>query len=118
KSGKPREGLSEIEAALSIVEKNQARFQLSEIQRLKGELLLMLPGYDIDVVVACFRDALATARAQGAPLLQLRAATSLARALIHVRRHAEARRLLADVCSIGAIAESPELHEARALLAE
>jgi Protein of unknown function (DUF2924) len=117
--GRPQDGLAEIERALHIVENNCACFQLPEILRLKGELLKLLPNYDVDAVITCFRDAMATARMQGTPLLELRAATSLARFLFHRRNRTEARRLLSELCRRSdGMPESIELDEARLLLAQ
>ena len=119
KSGRPSDGLSEIESALHIVKKNRAYFQLPEIQRLKAELMLMLPNYDIDAVIACLREATTTAREQAAPLSELRAATSLARVLLDKRRRAEARQLLTDLCRrVDEFADSAEFREARTLLTD
>jgi DNA-binding SARP family transcriptional activator/predicted ATPase len=118
KSGRPTDGLAEIEHALMVVERDQARFQLPEIQRLKAELLLMQPRYDIDAVTVCLRDAMATASAQGAPLAELRAAASLARVLLDRNKRLDARRLLSELCGrAGGMPDSAELREARALLA-
>ena len=118
-TGRPQDGLAEIERALHIVETNRACFQLPEILRLKGELLKLLPNYDVDAVITCFRDAMATARMQGTPLLELRAATSLARFLFHRRNRTEARRLLSELCRRSdGMPESIELDEARLLLAQ
>jgi predicted ATPase len=119
RAGRPNDGLAEIEKALRIVERDRAYFQLPEIRRLKGELLLLLPDYDVDAVIACFRGAMATASEQGTPLAELRAATSLARVLLHKRRGSEARRLLSEICGrVGGMPDSAELQEARLLLTE
>jgi predicted ATPase len=118
-AGRPQEGLAEIERALHIVKNNHACFQLSEILRLKGELLKLLPNYDVDAVIACFRDAMGTARTQAAPLLELRATTSLAHLLLHKRNRPEMRRILSDVCRrFEGMPESIELREARTLLTQ
>ena len=68
---------------------------------------------------ACFRRALELARATQARALELRAATSLARALRETKRAGEARRILDGVCeSLEGKGASADLIEARALLAE
>jgi len=119
KAGRAKEGLAEIDRALAIVDRDQAYFQLSEIRRLKGALLLQLPGYDPDAVTACFRGAIAAASEQGAPIGELRAAVSLARLLLHRGRRPEAHRLLSDLCDrMRGMPDSAELCEARALLGE
>ena len=119
KSGRPSEGLAEIERALAIIERDQAHFQLPEIRRLKGELLLLLPGQHTDDATACFRSAMAVARQQGAVLLELRAAASLGRLLLHKKRKAEAREIASDLRRRGGdIPDSPELRELSSLLTE
>jgi hypothetical protein len=78
----------------------------------------LLPSFDVDAVIACFRDAMATARTQGAPLSELRAATSLARILLQKRNRTEARRLLTQLCRrFDGMPDSIDLREARVLLA-
>jgi DNA-binding SARP family transcriptional activator/class 3 adenylate cyclase/predicted ATPase len=117
KSGAPQEGLKGIEQALHIVENNQARFQLPEILRLKGEALMLLPSPNTEAAAESFRDAMAMARKQGVPLLELRAATSLARVLHRKGSRTEIRRLLVPIyrrCE--RMPESIDLREAHALL--
>jgi predicted ATPase len=80
-AGRPEEGLAEIGRALAMAEGNGARFQLPEVLRLKGELLLRRQKPDHAAAEACFREAVAAAQAQGARLPELRALTSLARLL-------------------------------------
>jgi predicted ATPase len=119
KSGKVEDGLAQIDHALAIVERDQAYFQLPEIRRLKGALLLQLPRYDLDDVAACFRGAMATASEQGAPIGEARAAISLARLLLHKGRRSEARRLLSELgARMSGMPDCAELREARDLLAE
>ena len=68
---------------------------------------------------ACFQRALELARASQAKSLELRAATSLARAWQARGRTAEARKLLGGVCKwFGTRAGTADLVEARALLGE
>jgi predicted ATPase len=113
KAGRPEEGLAEIERGLAMAEGNGARFQGPEILRLKGELLRRLPEPDEAAAEACFRNAVAAARAQGARLPELRALTSLAR----LPHGAAAREALA--CAYGWFTEgfdTLDLREARALL--
>jgi predicted ATPase len=118
RAGRVKEGLAEIDRALAIVDRDQAYFQLPEIRRLKGALLLQVPGYDPDAVGACFRSAMATASEQDAPISEARAAVSLARLLLHKGRRPEARRLLSDLCGrTRGMPDSVELREARELLA-
>jgi serine phosphatase RsbU (regulator of sigma subunit) len=64
--------------ALTLVEKNEERFQEAELHRLKGELLLAESG-DQTAAEECFRHAVETARRQQAKAWELRATMSLAR---------------------------------------
>jgi predicted ATPase len=66
-----------------------------ELDRLRGELLFMLG--DVEQAENSLRRALGAAHAQGARLLELRAAMSLARLLEAGGRRAEAERVLAPV---------------------
>jgi class 3 adenylate cyclase/tetratricopeptide (TPR) repeat protein len=66
-----------------------------ELDRLEGELLFKVGGND--EAESCLRRALETAHAQGARLLELRAATSLARLLEARGRRSEAERVLAPI---------------------
>ena len=81
KAGKPDAGLVEIERALSAANLHGGRFQLSEILRLKGELLLMRSKTRLREAEACFRESIEVADRQGAKLPKLRSATRLARLL-------------------------------------
>ena len=88
---------------------------LSEVYRVKGELLHR-PGQTNDVE-ECFGQALKVAQAQGARLLELRAAMSLARLWRDQGKAREARELLAPV--YGWFTEgfdTRDLKEAKALL--
>lgn len=66
-----------------------------ELDRLKGELLFKVS--DSDEAESCLRRALEAAHAQGARLLELRAAMSLARLLEAQGRRTEAEGLLAPI---------------------
>ena len=90
---------------------------LSEVYRVKGELLHR-PGQTSDVE-ECFGQALKVAQAQGARLLELRAAMSLARLWRDQGKVQQARELLAPV--YGWFTEgfdTRDLKEAKALLDE
>ncbi len=86
---------------------------------LRGELLLALSEADASDAVACFQQAIATARGRGARMLELRAATSLARLRRDQGGHAEARDLLAPVYAWFAEGfATADLKDAGALLEE
>ena len=91
--------------------------ELPEVYRVKGELLHR-PGQNSDVE-ECFGQALKIAQAQGARLLELRAAMSLARLWRDQGKVQQARDLLAPV--YGWFTEgfdTRDLKEAKALLDE
>jgi predicted ATPase len=90
-----------------------------ELHRLQGELRLACDGAQHTAAETCFRQALDVARCQQARSLELRAAMSLGRLWLRQGKHAEARRLLAEV--YGSFAEgrdTVDLLEAKELLAQ
>lgn len=94
----------------------------SELQRLKGEALLLevVPIVDRDLLVeSCFREALSIAKHQYAKSLELRAAHSLARLWQAQGRHKAALKLLSatyDGFSEGF--DTPDLQDASKLIGE
>jgi class 3 adenylate cyclase/predicted ATPase len=83
-----------------------------ELDRLKGELLVNVS--DGDEAEICLRRALEAAHAQGARLLELRAATSLARFLEARGRRSEAEGILAPIyCQFDEGFETADLKSAR-----
>jgi adenylate cyclase len=94
-----------------------ARCWDAEIARLNAELARQDPGQDPATAAQWFRTAVATARAQGARSLELRAALSYARVLRGGNLDQEARELLAEaVKGFSEGIDTLELREARALL--
>jgi len=69
----------------------------SELQRLKGELLLMCDDRSMAEAERYFRTALELARAQQARWWELRTTVSLARSLAKQGRRDEARTMLAEI---------------------
>lgn len=115
-TGRFAEARVALTEALTLVEKNEERFQEAEIYRLKGELLLAESG-DQTAAEECFRYAVETARRQQARAWELRATTSLARLWQTQGRREEAFRALSSVH--GAFSEgftTPDLADAAALL--
>jgi predicted ATPase len=103
--------------ALERVEESGGRWLEAELQRLRGELLLAIPGRNAAAAEMCFERALAVARSQGARMWELRAATSCARLWQDQRRTAEAHDLLAPVYGwFSEGRDSPDLQDAEALL--
>jgi tetratricopeptide (TPR) repeat protein len=109
------EGLGLLERAFAIAEAG-ARYQLPELLRTKGELLLRLNSRD-DAAEHWFQLALREARDQGAKSLELRAALSLARFYWARKRHEKARGVLSPVCTWFTEGfDTPDLIDAKTLL--
>jgi predicted ATPase len=105
--------------ALDRVESTKGRWTEAELHRIRGELLLILPGAEQSETENCFRDALAVAREQNAKLWELRPATSLARLWAEQRKCTEAHNLLAPIYDWFTEGfDTVDLKEAKALLAE
>ncbi len=119
KMGPVEEGLTLLAEALAAVHNTGERWCEVELYRLKGELLLARSGEDHGEAEACFRQALETARRQGAKSLELRAAMSLSRLWQQQGKGDEARELLAPI--YGWFTEgfdTADLQEAKVLLEE
>jgi predicted ATPase len=86
--------LNVLNEAVGIAMQNGTHFLLSEIVRIKGEVLAQAKNHDTMEVESLLRSAVHIATGQDAPLPALRAATSLARFLISKRRRPEARKVL------------------------
>jgi predicted ATPase len=116
KAGRTEEALGLVDDADARVATGAERWVAPELHRLRGELLLLQSRRDRTEAKACFEQALAIAREQGARLPELRAAISLAR-LSSQRRRAEAHDLLAPVYSWFTEGfETTHLKEANSLL--
>ncbi len=99
--GRANDGLAAVAEALETIARTGERYLEAELLRLKGELLLQAGSRDDPAraadAEACFRQALAVARRQGARILELRSARSLSRLWRNRGRASSARRLLTDV---------------------
>jgi DNA-binding winged helix-turn-helix (wHTH) protein len=125
-------GLAAVDEGLRVASTTYDRSYWSELWRLQGELLQAgaltgrprrgrgaVPADDNwSAAEHSFEQALERARASQAKSLELRAATSLARAWLARGRAADARRLLEPLCGWFGAATGADLDEARALLAE
>jgi predicted ATPase len=117
RSGAVEEGLDRVAKALDRVEEAGERWFEAELHRLKGELLLSLATPDASEAEACYRLAIAVAQRQGAKMLELRAATRLARLWREQGKCTEAYDLLAPI--FGWFTEgfsTSDLNEARLFL--
>jgi adenylate cyclase len=116
-AGRSGDGLRTLDEALALVETTGERYYEAELNRLKGELLLMQ--YKVDEAESNFHKAIEVARHQGAKSWELRATTSLARLWRHQSKTDEARQTLAEIyCWFTEGFDTQDLKEAKALLDE
>jgi predicted ATPase len=98
RAGQIAQGLDAIDRALARSERDEERWCIAELLRIKGELLLLQGGSEAAVAAEDhYRQALDRARRQGALSWELRAATSLSRLLRDQNRSTEAIALLAPI---------------------
>jgi predicted ATPase len=96
--GQGAEGLAAVDEALALSERDEERWCVAELLRIKGELVMSESGPDAaDAAEDHFGQALDWARRQGALSWELRAATSLARLWRDQNRTQAAREILAAV---------------------
>ncbi len=93
------EGLGAIEEAQKLAVTGGELFWQAELLRLKGELLLGQSDQSVHAAEQCLCEALKIAQDQHATMLELRAATSLARLWRKLNKVDEAKRILNAVCS-------------------
>ncbi|MFZ0889772.1 MAG: adenylate/guanylate cyclase domain-containing protein [Candidatus Binataceae bacterium] len=114
--------LGRFEEALAALEESEVRappLVASELRRTKAQLLLEAGRCSTREAEDQFREAIGTARGQGAKSYELRATTSLARLLAKQGRRDEARATLAEI--YGWFTEgfdTADLKDAKALLDE
>ena len=98
RAGEVPDGLTAIGDALARSERGEGRWNIAELLRIKGELLLIEDARNAAAAAEeHFRQALDWAHRQGALSWELRCVTSLARSWRSRARRAEARDLLASV---------------------
>jgi predicted ATPase len=98
RAGQRAEGIVAIDEALALCERDEGRWCVAELLRIKGELILSEGGRDaVEATEDHFKRALDWARRQGALSWELRAATSLARLWRDQNRPKAAREILAPV---------------------
>ncbi|HSL03951.1 MAG TPA: adenylate/guanylate cyclase domain-containing protein [Nitrospiraceae bacterium] len=93
------EGLGVIEEAQTLAITGGELFWQAELLRLKGELLLGQSDPSVQAAEQYFSEALKIAQDQHAKMLELRAATSLARLWRKLNKSDEAKRILHSVYS-------------------
>jgi predicted ATPase len=117
RAGQAEDGLTILDEALGLVHRTGERHGEADLYRLKGELLLALPAAHQAEAEACFRQAIAIARGQGAKSWELRAVLSLSRLYHQQGKTEEARAMLAEVYSWFTEGfDTADLQEAKALL--
>jgi tetratricopeptide (TPR) repeat protein len=116
-AGQVEEALALLDEALQIVERTGERWFAAELNRHKGELLVLQGHAEAAEELYC--RALSIAGEQGAKLWELRAAGSLARLWRAQGRPAEARDLLGPIYNWFTEGfDTPDLKEAKAQLDE
>jgi predicted negative regulator of RcsB-dependent stress response len=118
RAGRTEEGLAAIEEGMAESRAHNERWWDAELHHLRGELLLA-GGAGAPAAEAAYLRAIEIARAQRARVLELRAATSLARLWRTQRRAADARLLLGDLYAWFTEGfDTPDLQAAQSLLAQ
>jgi predicted ATPase len=97
RAGQVAQGLEAIDEALARSERNEDRWCVAELLRIRGELLLLQGISGAAAAEDHYQQALDWARRQGALSWELRTATSLARLWGDQNRSAEAIALLAPI---------------------
>jgi len=118
--GEIDQGLIALAGAQAMVLNSRSFYYEAELHRLKGDLLLQTNrASQIDDAEACFAEALAVARRQGAKSLELRAAVSLGRLWQQQGKQVEAHHLVAETYRWFTEAfDTVDLQQARAFLQE
>ena len=108
-----------LQDAFAFVERSSERFWLADLYRIDGQIALRRPETDRERAEACFLKAIEIAHGQEARMLELRAATDLARLWREAGAPNDPRALLEPI--LGAIeggGTMRDVRNARALLAE
>ncbi len=108
-----------LQEAFAFVEQSGERCWLAELHRIDGQVALKRSEPDRARVEACFLRAIEIARGQEARLLELRAATDLARLWRDTGSPNDPRALLEPIlATIEGGEATPDVRNARALLAD
>jgi predicted ATPase len=91
------QSIAALDEASARAERTEELWSKAELHRMRGELLLALPGGNASGAEAEFQRAIEVARRQSARSWELRASTSLCRLWHDQGRHTEARDLLTPV---------------------
>jgi predicted ATPase len=119
KHGREIEGLDWVTKGQSAADQTGIRVAEAELQRVKGELLMIKDTGDMVEAECSLRTAIDVARRQSAMLFELRATISLARLLQQQGKTDEARRMLAEIYNwFSEGFDTADLKAAKALLNE
>ncbi len=114
--GQIDEALSAVDEVLPFTQ-TEERYYEAELNRLRGEFLLMRGNTERGTAEDCFRNAIDIAKKQEAKSWELRATTSLARLLATQGNRDDARAMLADIYNWFTEGfETADLKDAKALL--
>jgi class 3 adenylate cyclase/tetratricopeptide (TPR) repeat protein len=117
KAGNVAEAEASLREAFALVEDSGERFWLADLHRLSGQVLLNGTIPEVARAEACFIKAMEIARSQEARLLELRAATDLARLWRDIGSPNDPRALLAPIlAAIEGGETTRDVRNARALL--
>jgi class 3 adenylate cyclase/predicted ATPase len=117
--GRLDEAAAVLDRTAKQVEAGHSHFCEPEIRRLHGEVLIAQSRANVAAAEQAFREAMTLAARQACPVLELRAANSLARLLGQERRGDEARGLLAPLyAGFGEGFDRPDLQTAKMLLTD
>jgi tetratricopeptide (TPR) repeat protein len=115
--GGAEQAVIRLDEDLSRFEQSGAHLHEPELQRLKGEAILIRDSSATAEAEACFRNAIEIAKGQSAKWRELRAAVSLARLLRDTNRRKEARAMLAEIYNWFTEGfDTADLKDAKALL--
>jgi class 3 adenylate cyclase len=107
-----------LQEGFTFVEDSGERYYLAELHRLQGQIALNRPEPDREQAQICFLQAIEIAREQEARMLELRAATDLARLWRDIGSHNDPRALLEPIlAAIEGGDDLRDVRDARALLA-
>jgi len=117
--GKVDEGLSILDKAQTSVDKRDERWWEPEIYRLRGELILLKPDENTNIVRDCFRKAISISRKQSSRSLELRAAMSIARLSQRNNDQPDGAQILGDCYArFSEGFDTTDLRQAKTLLEE
>ena len=117
--GRSEEGLAAIVETLKLMRKTGLQVFEAELYRVKGELILLQAPGAGSTAERAFRQAVASARRQGAKSWELRATMSLARLLEAQGKRDDARSMLSEIYAWFTEGfDTADLKSARALLDE